>query len=291
MAIIKTLVGFDRNRTVSFKQIYTDPLIQLKKYVDTFTNIGPAIDSHGRPVTGLTEDHTPPPVNGKIQKMVRGTRVEMEQELDLAEGTLKQNSVYWLAYKVRIGKDTIKYDLTHPEDLLDFLFLSAQTIVANGLSEVGTNSKIEYVIYSEEQEAADKVIQRRTLKKAYVLADSLDIETKVNLLAIHGFIVDASNTNTIENKIDEIVEADPGKFTREVNDTSLVYAALITKCLDKGILVMDDGAVLHGEVKVGYSKDVAAEALAKDNVLQAVLKAKLSGDMNLIQEALKAAKE
>ena len=43
MTNIKTLEGFNRNVKVNLKQIYSDPLIKLKKYADTHTGIGPGL--------------------------------------------------------------------------------------------------------------------------------------------------------------------------------------------------------------------------------------------------------
>jgi hypothetical protein len=49
---------------------------------------------------------------------------------------------------------------------------------------------------------------------------------------------------------------------------------------------MEDGAIYHGEVVVGHTKDLAASAIAEDKTLEAIIKAKLSGDMDLIKKAL-----
>jgi hypothetical protein len=44
---------------------------------------------------------------------------------------------------------------------------------------------------------------------------------------------------------------------------------------------------MHGEIPVGYSREDAASKMEKDNQLVAILKAKLSGNLELIQGALK----
>jgi hypothetical protein len=287
--IITDLEKLDRNKTVQFKQIYADNLIRMKKYDEAYTMIGPSLDKYAMPVTGLTEDYTPPRVAGKVQKTVKGTRKIMEGELDLEEGTLKQKSVFWHSYNVRVGSQPVEMHLLNPTALLQYLFLIAQSNVANGYEEVGKTSAIEFVLFSEEDEAALKVEGRKTLKQAYALSDKLDNETKMHILAVHGILVDASSTNTIENKIDEIIERNPAEFLAHCEDDILIYKSLVTMCLDKGILVMKEGAIFHKEVNVGYSKDNAASIVSKDGTLQAILKAKLSGDMDLIRGAISAA--
>lgn len=286
MIITSITENFNRDRTVQFKQIHSDPLIRMKKYDEAYTLIGPSLDHRGNPVTGLTEDFTPSRVGGKVQKKVVGTRTIMERELDMEEGSLKQKSPFWSNYQVRIGSSTIKMDLRDPSDLLQYLFLMAQSNVADGFGEMEKSSKIEFVMFSEEDEAKAKVLGRRTLKDAYRLSDKLDAETKVHILAVHGHIVDASSINTIENKIDEIIENNPAEFIAQCEDDILIYKSLVTMCLDKGILLMKEGAVFHNEVNVGFSKDNAAAIVAKNQTLQAVLKAKLSGNMDLIKEAI-----
>lgn len=282
MAKVKTLQGLNRNVVVQLKQIHFDPLIQLKKYDGTHTGIGPGLDKNGFPETGLTEDYK----SASSGNPVKGTRKAMEEMLDLAEGTLKQTSDYWHKFFVRVGSDPIELDLSSPHDLLKFLFCKAQTNVADGLSEISDNSKHEFVLYSEEQEAATRVQGRQSLKKAYALSENLDQETKINILAVYGEIADATSPNAITDKIDEYIEEDPDKFLQIAEDENLVMKSLVTKCLDKGVLIMKEGAIYHGEVMVGHDKESAAGALSKDKKLTTIMKAKLSGDMDLIKEAL-----
>jgi len=58
-------------------------------------------------------------------------------------------------------------------------------------------------------------------------------------------------------------------FLKRANDDFLVVKSLITNALDKGILLMEDGAIYHGEVVVGHTKDLAASAIAEDKTLEA----------------------
>ena len=283
---IKTLKDFNRNRRITLKIISADPLIKLKKYAEAFTSLGASIDKNGFPVTGLTEDWTTEgPKGGKITH--RGTRERREKLLDLEAGTLKQSAKFWVTYTIRLDSDEMVLDLNSPHDLLKFLFASAQSIVANSLKEIDTNSKAEFVLFSPEQEAKVQVRKRSHLKQAYVLADSLDLETKINLLNVFGISVDATEISTIENKIDEKVEENPQAFLLMAKDELLVIKSLLTRALQAGVLDLDGGAVMHGESILGYDRDSAAAALAKDTKLQIIIKAKISGDLALIKEALK----
>jgi hypothetical protein len=284
--VLTTLDGLDRNVTMYLKQVHADPLIQMKKYADTYTGVGAGLDKNGLPVTGLTEDYTTVGSSGKT-RIVKGTRKVLEQELDLAEGTLKNtNADYWAKYFVRVGSDPIAMDLRVGHDLLKYLFSLAQSIVADGVSKIGSDSRIEYVLYSQEQEAANRVKGRRNLKTAYNLAETLDLETKINILAVYGEVADATSPNAIIDKIDEKIEEDAKKFLQIAEDGNLVAKSLLSKALDKAIFTKKDGAVYHEDVVVGYTPDDAAAAIAKDKTLRAIIKAKLSGDMDLIREAL-----
>ena len=105
---------------------------------------------------------------------------------------------------------------------------------------------------------------------------------------MYGFNVDATEVNTIENKIMEQLERDPAAFLTLAEDSNLVFKSLVSRCLDQGILEIKDGGVKHGEMMLGHDRMSAAETVMKDEKLTAILKAKLSGDMKILQEALKA---
>lgn len=282
---ITTLEGFNRGVKVTLKQIYSDPLIKMKKYTDSHTTIGAGIDQNGLPVTGLTEDYDQPS-GAPINKKVQGTRKAMEKLLELPEGTLKNTSPYWNTFFIKTGNEEIELDLLDNYDLLKYLFLRAQSIVADGLKEIGTNSSFEFVLSSKEQEAALKVQNRQYKKDAYKLSEQLDLETKINILAVYGDKADATSPNSIIDKIDEKIEADAKLFLERAGDPFLLYKSLVTYALDKGVFTMSDGAIYHGDVVVGHTKDMAAEAISKDRQLEAITRAKISGDMDLIKDVI-----
>lgn len=284
MSKIKTLKEVDRTKVVSLKQIHADPLIKLKKFDGAFTGLGPGIDQNGNPSTGLTEDFKS--LEGK-GTLTQGTRRGMEILLQLPEGTLKPQSPYWNQFYIRMDSSTIELDLSDDTSLLKYLFAKGQSIVADGLDEVETNANAEFVLFSQEQEAKVRVVKRNSLKEAYAKASELDITAQIDILAVYGINADATKPNTIIDKIDEQLEADPEKFLTLLKDTNLEYRSLVSKCLGKGILTIQDGAIYHGDFSVGYDMDSTVMAVAKDLKLQTILKAKLSGDMDLIAESFK----
>ena len=290
MKVFKSLSDIDRSVIVQIKQIHSDPLIKMKKYDGAYTGIAPGLDKNGRPATGLTEDRKeriPAGEKGAGQiRNIYGTRAEMEKLLDMPEGKLKTSSDFWDRYNIRVDGDPLDLDLSDPHDLLKYVVASAQSIVANGFDEIKTNNKAEFVIYSEEQEAATRVDARATLKRAYRVSESLDLETKLNILAVFGIKADATQPSIVDDRIDDKVEENPAKFLELVDDSNLIERSLIMKALDKGILLIKDGKILHGEMVLGYDKESATKVLAKDPTLQAIIKAKISGDMELIKDAL-----
>jgi hypothetical protein len=288
MADIKTLNGFDRDRVLKIKQLRVDPLIKLKKFDGSYTMIGPGLDSNGSPSTGLFEDFKTP---GGSKALSKGTRRQMEALLEVEEGHLKPRSPYWTTFSVRMDSEILELDLNDDMGLLKYLFLKGQNIVSDGFAEAELNADGEYLIFSEDQEAKIRVSGRRSLKKAYALSDNLDIETKVQILSVFGINADASKPNIIEDKIDEKIEEDPEKFLTLANDENLIYRSLFSKCLDKGIITAKEGTFYHGEVELGYDRGTSVDAIMKSGQLKAVLKAKLSGDMDLIKSALTEARK
>lgn len=287
---ILTLDGFNRNVKVYLKQVHSDPLIKMKKYDGCATKLGAGIDKNGYPVTGLTEDSTESKVDNRIPKKINGTRKAVEKLLDLPEGSLKNTSNYYNTYFISVDSDAVEMDLSNSHDLQKYLFAIAQTNVADGLDGVSESSGIEFVLYSEEQVAKDKIEGRKSLKEAYRVSDQLDLETQIQILAVYGEIADATSPSSVLNAVEERIEEDPAKFLKIANAEDLVIRALVNKVLDKGILTVEDGAIYHGEIVVGHTKDMAVEAVSKDLRLQAILKAKLSGDMDLIRQSLTPAK-
>jgi hypothetical protein len=285
MTEIKTLKDFDRNRILKIKQLRVDPLIKLKKFDGSYTMIGPGLDKSGNPSTGLFEDY-------KIGKVVAtGTRRQMERLLEVEEGSLKPRAKFWTTFSVRMDSEVLELDLNDDMSLLKYLFLKSQNIVSDGFAEAEENADGEYLIFSEDQEAKIRVVGRKALKKAYALSDNLDTETKIQILSVYGINADASRPNVIEDKIDEKIEEDPEKFLALANDEDLIYRSLFSKCLDKGILTAREGTFYHGELELGYDRASSVAAIMKSGQLKAVLKAKLSGDMDLIQSALKDSKK
>lgn len=286
MAKIESLKDFNRNQIVTFKQISADPLIGLKKYDGTNTGVGASLDKNGYPVTGLTEDQTTRNAKGQVT-VIPGTRKEMERLLDMTEGSLKQRSVFWLSYSPKVPAEEQKLNLEDDHDLLKFLYLSAQSHVACSLKEIEKNSKAEFVLYSADQEAQAKVSGRKSLKDAYAISEKLDLQTKMNILAVHGIIADATQVNVIENKIDELAEGDPAGFLELVEDGSLELQSLVRKCMSAGVLlVKDGGSVYHGDILLGHDTKSSAQTLNKNAAQQRILRAKLSGDLELLKEAV-----
>ena len=289
-AKVTTLTEFDRDKIYQVKQVRTDPLIQLKKYDGAFLGLGAGLDHNGRVSTGLTEDYTLPGPGSQAAKKVEGTRRGMERLLGLEEGTLKNTSAYWNTYQPRYDAYSKTLDLTDDLDLLEYLFLLGQSVVADGVENIDSSSKIEYVIYSEEQEAKERNEGRNALKQAYITSSNLDLETQISLLAVYGIIADSTSPSIIQDKIDEKIADNPQKFLDLLADSNLETKALLRKCLDKGILTAENGAIQHGEVPIGYDFENAANSVSKDSKLEKILRAKLSGDMDIFQEVLKETK-
>ena len=283
---IASLDDLNRDHIVLVKQIASDPLIKLKKYDGATSNIGASIDRNGRAVTGLTEDRKTEAQPGKPLRTIRGTRPALESLLGLPEGTLKVSAPYWNTYSVKIGADVLRLDLADDMDLLKFLFLKAQSNVAKGVNDIGRSPDIEFVMYSEEQEAVQRNKTRSTLKEAYIASSKLDLQTQIDILAVYGTIASGTKASIVQDKLDEAIEADPKKFLSILEDSNLEVRALLKKALDRGVLTAENGAINHGEVSVGYDLDNATINTAKNLKLQAIIRAKLTGDMDLISEAL-----
>lgn len=58
--------------------------------------------------------------------------------------------------------------------------------------------------------------------------------------------------DVIEDKLSDYMEEYPARFIAMVNDPNKKYRTFINKCLNKGILSIDGGAVVYNETILGY---------------------------------------
>lgn len=249
------------NKVYILRKIHPNAWSGIRLYPFSNEDIGPAIDAQGLPITGLTEDSQKKTDKGHLET-IKGTRVILEDALGLDPGTLKKGSLmkpseFWINYCVRIGEGDLKLDESIPDNKLKIEFLKAQPQVAFGVKGIGSNS--EYVLFTREDEAANSNKGKRVKREAYKLFEELTLDEKAEVLEINGVRPDSLSRDVIEDKLSDFMEEYPAKFIAIVNDPTRKNKTFIRKCLDRGIIAYDGGAVTFNEIVLGYDIDSASQ--------------------------------
>lgn len=261
--MIESILG---GKTYILRNINPNKWSGIKSYEFTNDDIGPDLNQQGLPVTGLTENYYETDDKGR-KKEVKGTRIIMEERLGLDPGTLKKGSLqkhsdFWVNYTVRYDGSDLKLDTNIPENELAVLFLKAQSVVAFGVANI--KAKSEYVLFTKEEEAKQSNARKKTRRSAYTLFEKLTQEDMSEVLEMTGVKVASLTADVIEDKLSDYMEEYPKKFIAMVEDPSRKHKTYIRRCLDKGIMFLEDGAVMYGETVLGYDVDTAATKLFSD---------------------------
>ncbi|WP_428743146.1 hypothetical protein [Tenacibaculum sp.] len=255
-----------KGKTFFLRSINPDKWAKVRRFNFTSEDLGPGIDKHGLPVTGLTEDSMITNEKGN-KEVVKGTRGILEKELGLEEGQLKKGTLinpspFWTSFTVKMETADLELNGDDPNDQLKILFLAAQNNIAVGIKN--RLSKSEYLLYTKEDAAKDSNKKKKVKREAYRIFDELTIEDKTDILEMLGVKAKTLTVDIIEDRLSDVVEESPTKFLAIAQDPKRKQKTYVRKCLDKGFLTMQDGAVMYGETVLGYDINSAADNLFSD---------------------------
>lgn len=220
-----------------------DNWTKRKFFEGTSAKIGPSLDQSGYPVTGLKD-----------------TKEEnaFEKALNLPTGTLAKSSDYWNNFTIVVDADGVILDDEQKEDELKIKFLKAQSLVAKGSQELLTNSKAEYILYSQEEENIQKNKARRERNKVMRLVGAMDMDELKGMVYMFGHNPKGMSEDAIENFVFEKAEEDPKGFALLAEDPGKNDKVFIHKLIKAGILEVRGGAYLYNGETVAYGLDATA---------------------------------
>lgn len=255
-----------KGKTFYLRHVSVDPWVGRRKFDHTFDDLGPALDSFGSPVTGLTEDSVKTLKSGS-KEQVKGTRRLMEESLGLKEGFLKKGmpdvpNEYWVNYAPKLSGIDMKLSGDVPEHQLTILYLAAQPQIAVGVKN--KQSLTEYILYTKEDAAQDANNKKKVRRDAYIAFDKLTLGEQGEILEMYGTRARSLDAGVIEDKLTDELEANPKRFLAIVNDPKRNQKSYIRKCLDAGALNMEDGNIMYGSTMLGYDINSAADMLFSD---------------------------
>ena len=270
-----------KGKTFYLRSINPNTWSKIRRFQFTSEDLAPELDSHGLPVTGLTEDQTITN-KSKNKEILKGSRALLEKELgmeegELKKGTIQKHSLFWSNFSIKMDNAEMELSGDLPQDQLNILFLSAQSYVAVGVKN--RKSKSEYLLYTKEDAAIDSNKKKKVKREAYKVFDSLSIEEKVDILEMLGIKAKTLSVDIVEDKLSDVMEDSTAKFLAIANDPKRKQKTYVRKCLDLGFLTMEDGAVMYGETVLGYDVNSAADNLFSDTNAKTreALKIQISG--------------
>lgn len=230
---------------LNLKKAHIDGWTKRLFYSGTSTKLGASLDVTGFPVTGLTKTE----------------EKNFEKELQLPTGTLSRGSKWWTSFVIVIDDGGVVLDDSIPDHALRIKFLEAQSIVANGLGELKTNPRAEYVLYSEDQEKAARNKVRRVKREATNLIATMD-DTEMEGM-VYLFNMDPRNMShdAIEDFLYEKCELDPQSFTLLAKDPDKETKVFILALVKKGIVQLKGGAYLYENELLAYGLEGTAIVL------------------------------
>ena len=241
------------------------------KFDNCFDKWVPGLDSNSRIPntisTGLTE------VDQEL----------LEKKLNLNDGDLSQRSPYWDNFKIIIPEEGLKLNTADPGDELQYLLLKNDPAISESLEAAALNAKAEYVITSNQAEAATKNNSRNVLTKAYTTFGKLSDGDVKDALYMFGVVPDETSIDVCKNVLGELLEKSPAKFMSLIGDKQFKEKVGLIKLIRMGAVkkshngVGYDMPLLYGDVLLGNGLTEAVAFLAdpENQMIYAALKKEL----------------
>jgi hypothetical protein len=213
------------------------------KYKDCFEKIGPYLTRSGNLYTGL-EDIV---VNGKVTINPDRERLEKSTGLDLSP-----NSEYWITFRVRTAGKDIFLDTSDAFDEIRYLFLKNHKNVMSSIMD--RKPTANFVLINQEDEAKEANNFNRLKRRAIKEFDKLTSEEIGQALRILGHNADNISKEIAEQKLYDLVEADPEKFLDKwVNNNTKDTEYLIKTAVSKNILRKSKNIYKYGTDIIGHT--------------------------------------
>jgi len=167
---------------------------------------------------------------------------------------LTQGSSFWNDFFIRTtGKDLI-LETNDPLDELKYLFLKNHKFVKNSI--FAHKSSAHFVLVNEEEEARKTNVFNKIKREASRALDTMTPEEMRKALRIFGKSSENVSTEVVENKLSDIVEANPEAFLKKWvhnNDRNVQY--LIERAISMNVVRKNKRTYSYGTDTIGNGLD------------------------------------
>jgi len=220
--------------------------------------------------------------NGKYQVAIDPDRLkELEQAtgFDLSlKATSGEPHPFWdmaAEARVTLKYETMVFDDSVPKDEIQLGIMRAHDIVANNISEADADPLVQFVIYSEEEEASKRATKVHKVSQCFRLLEEVSRTVKNNvILILRGRDVkEHANDDVIMGMFGELIDQDPDEVLKwlkaDIEDINL--RALAIRAMEKGELVRDGAQFRYGDLFIGTDVGEVVKTL-RDTKNQALVK-------------------
>ena len=210
------------------------------RFKNTKDSLSPMYDFTGTIITGLTKE-------------------DAKRLGEVLQKDLSPASKFWSEYRVIMtDKDKI-LNLDNPEHELAYLFLQADSRVANSQEELdkGLYPYANYVIYDEVRAAVEKNREYTAKRKATIEFNKLTIDQMIDILKLYPGYTNLTSVkpDVVESKLFEQLEKDPNKFISLVGDKKLDMKVFLKDLVSSKILRKNRTAFYYGEDCLGHDEE------------------------------------
>ena len=207
------------------------------RYQNCQDALGTYFTRSGRIYTGLTEE----------DEENLGEKLKVD---------LSPNSNFWHTFRIRMtDEDIILRPDEDPLDELKYKFLKGgHKRVAIGFGD--RKPTANYVLINQEEEAEKANTYNRVKRKAFSKLDKMTSDDMRKALRIYGFRSDNVNDEVVENRLTELVEANPERFFQKwVDNKHRQSEWLVKEAIAKNVIRKNKNIYKYGSDIIGASLD------------------------------------
>jgi hypothetical protein len=211
------------------------------QYKNCTTSLAPYFTRSGRIYTGLTKED----------------EVRLGEKLRI---DLSPTSPYWSTFHIKLGVKDLILETSDPYEELKYIFLRGHKRVADGLAD--RKPTANYVIINEESEAKEENKRNQLRRRALRELDKLSIGDMRKCLRILGNKSDEVSNEVVEQKLSNMVEADPFTFIDKwVDNKTKETEFLVQDAVAKNVIRKNKNVYKYGTDIIGQNLEAAVDYL------------------------------
>jgi len=207
----------------------------IRKYKGCHDDLGPYFTRSGALYTGLT--------------------LEDEKRLGALLGVdlrRSNDNPFWINFFIRTSTNDIILDTDDPMDELKYLFLKNHKQVKKSLLD--NNPSANFVIINKDEEAKVENSVNRLKRTAIREFDKLSPTEIRKALRILGYNAESMSSEVAENKLYNLVEANPKKFLDKwVDNKSREIEVLVETAISKNVITKNKTVYRYGSEIIGHN--------------------------------------